>query len=44
MPHKNSLEVNPTEGDITTRNYALTITARYGGDLAVSKIVDLIIQ
>jgi virginiamycin B lyase len=39
-----SLEVNPTEGGVTPGNYTLTITARYGGDIAISKIVDLIIQ
>ncbi len=43
-PHKISLEVNPTEGGVTPGNYTLTITARYGGDIAISKIVDLIIQ
>ena len=43
-PYKISLEVNPTEGDVTPGNYTLTITARYGGDIAISKIVDLIIQ
>lgn len=42
--YKISLEVNPTEGDITPGNYTLTITARYGGDIAISKIVDLEIQ
>ena len=43
-PYKISLEVNPTEGGVTPGNYTLTITARYGGDIAISKIVDLIIQ
>ena len=43
-PYKISLEVKPTEGDVIPGNYTLTITARYGGDIAVSKIVDLIIQ
>jgi virginiamycin B lyase len=43
-PYKITLEVNPTEGDITPGNYTLTITARYGGDIAISKIVDLVIQ
>ena len=44
IPNIISLEVNPTEGDVTPGNYTLTITARYGEDIAVSKIVDLIIQ
>ena len=43
-PYKISLEVKPTEGDVIPGNYTLTITARYGGDIAISKIVDLIIQ
>ena len=43
-PYKISLEVNPTEGGVTPGNYTLTITARYGGDIAISKLVDLIIQ
>ena len=43
-PYKISLEVNPTEGGVTPGNYTLTITARYGSDIAISKIVDLIIQ
>ena len=43
-PYKISLEVNPTEENVTPGNYTLTITARYGGDIAISKIVDLIIQ
>jgi len=43
-PYKISLEVNPTEGGVTPGNYTLTITASYGGDIAISKIVDLIIQ
>lgn len=44
IPYKISLEVNPTEGGVTPGNYTLTITARYGSDIAISKIVDLIIQ
>ncbi len=44
IPYKISLEVNPTEGDVTPGNYTFTITARYGDDIAVSKIVNLIIQ
>ncbi len=43
-PYKISLEVNPTEGGVTPGNYTLTITARYGSDIAISKIVDLIVQ
>ncbi len=43
-PYKISLEVNHTEGGVTPGNYTLTITARYGSDIAISKIVDLIIQ
>ncbi len=44
IPYKISLEVKPTEGGVTPGNYTLTITARYGSDIAISKIVDLIIQ
>ena len=43
-PYKISLEVKPTKGDVIPGNYTLTVTARYGGDIAISKIVDLIIQ
>ncbi|MDN5846559.1 MAG: hypothetical protein L0H53_09835, partial [Candidatus Nitrosocosmicus sp.] len=44
LPFKTTLEVNPTKETITPGNYTLTITARHGDDLAVSKIVDLIVQ
>jgi len=40
---KTTLEVNPT-ADITPGNYTLTISAKYGKDLTVSKMMDLEIK
>lgn len=40
---KTTLEVNPTI-DVTPGNYTLTISAKYGKDITVSKMVDLEIK
>lgn len=40
QPFKTVLKVDPKEG-VVPGNYTLTITAKYGNDIAISKIVDM---
>ncbi len=42
-PVKTTLEISPTK-EIIPGNYTLTISAKYGKDITVSKIIDMIIR